>query len=499
MTPLPTPTGLQCESCGRDYEFQRNLRSCRNCNGAVLVQYDLQAFSPADARKVFPGRLSSVWKFLELLPLSNEQNIVSLGEGGTFLHSSTRLASEIGVRDLLLKNETTNPTGSFVDRGMSVAISISKECRDKGVYCWSKGNFGASMAAYSAKAGIECTIFVHPRVDVGTLYQITAFDPTIRIAESWSQADTEHPKSHLGFRGITPGDPFYLEGIKTTALEICEELNWKSPDAIIVPVGDGSHLAMMWKGLKELERIGILCGPLPRMFGVQGLCSAPISKSTLPPRKTRGEIGMEGLASDIKTVQPLMGESVNRAVKESSGSIVIVSDDEILKAAAQLARTEGIFAEPAGAATIAGLKRILEEGLIEKGRRTICVITGGGLKDPTSVHRFLPTSVQAKKILRRVSSRREISAIGGTKLKILQFLYSEDMYGYAVWKSLRTKHTLAISLPSVYQHLDELERAQLIVRSPERVVAEGRVRHLYKLTSKGRGLLKAESSFLRKL
>ncbi len=483
--------GLQCDLCGRDYRFQRQVSGCANCGGALTISYDYESLVETDLRKRFSSRLPSVWKFLELLPVSSEQDIVSLGEGGTFLHSSTRLASEIGLRNLLLKNETTNPTGSFVDRGMSVAISITKQSRERGAYCWSKGNFGVSMAAYGAKAGIGCTIFVPSRVDIGKLYQIIAYGPTIRVANASSDLDGH--KIDFGFHRITPSDPYYLEGVKTTGLEICEQLQWAAPDCLVVPVGDGSHLAMIWKGMKELERLGILNGSLPRMYGVQATGSGAIGESApLASKMARVEEGMDGLASDIKVERPLLGSSASHAIKKSRGSIVVVSDDEILQAAAQLARSEGIFAEPAGASTVAGLVRLFEQDMIERNDRVVCIITGGGLKDPNSVRRFLATSVQARRILNRVESTKKLSAVGGTKVRILQLLESREMHGYALWRSLRTKYKLSIKLPSIYQHLNELDTAGLIARNPRHLVEKGRVRHLYRLTAKGRGLLKVE-------
>jgi threonine synthase len=463
-----------------------------------MASYELLSVKPTELLRHFSNRLPSVWKFFDLLPIFSEQSIVSLGEGGTFLHGSSRLATEIGLQNLMLKNETTNPTGSFVDRGTSVAISMAKECKDFGVYCWSKGNFGASLAAYSAKAGIGCTVFVPSRVDIGKLYQITAFGPTIRIANSWSDVRRDVAGARFRFRQITPSDPFYLEGIKTTGLEICEQLKWNPPGSLVVPVGDGSHLAMIWKGMKEIEQLGILDGRLPKMYGVQGETSGTMAESaTSVQKKIREQEGMEGLASDIKVERPLLGTSANRAMKESGGSVVMVSDNAILEAAAQLARTEGIFAEPAGAATVAGLMRLMEEGLVEKDERVVSIITGGGLKDPASVRRFLFTSVQAKRILKRVERQKEFTAIGGTKLRILQLLESRELYGYALWRSLHNKHKVSLKLSSVYQHLDELEEGGLIVRSPQHVVEKGRVRHLYRLTTKGRGLLKLESKYFR--
>jgi len=210
-------------------------------------------------------------------------------------------------------------------------------------------------------------------------------------------------------------------------------------------------LAMIWKGMKELEHLGILTGSLPRMYGVQGETFGAIATSS-PSKKVREEEGMEGLASDIKVEHPLLGAPANKAMKESGGGLVAVSDNEILDAAAQLARTEGIFAEPAGAATIAGLRHLADEGLIRKSDRVVCLITGGGLKDPTSVRRFLTTSVQARKILKQVESSREISAIGRTKLRILRLLDNHELHGYALWKNLLSEYSLVMKLPSVYQH-----------------------------------------------
>ncbi|MEM3088659.1 MAG: threonine synthase, partial [Candidatus Bathyarchaeia archaeon] len=456
---------LRCTCCGETYSLDKAFQACPNCKGTIDVIYDYEKIRERLNPQKLERRGPGVWKYLELLPISDELKIVSLGEGGTFLHKCDRLANELRLKNLFIKDETTNPTGAFIDRGTTVEVSKVKEIGFKSLCCATTGNLGASLAAYSAKAGLNCTVFIPSWVDLGKLYQIIAYgadaEPTENYEEAFSKAVQLIGKSHL----VTPGNPFFLEGEKTTGYEICEQFGWKTPDRIIVPMGHGGHISMIWKAIKELFKIGFIAETSVMMTGVQAKGCAPIVEAYEGNEKTIKPVDKtQTFARDLGVKNPLLGYFALQAIRESKGIAISVSDKEIIDATRLLAKTEGIFAEPAATSTVAALRKLLDNGEIDRSERIVCVITGLGLKDPATARRLVERVKEMEKLIKRVEERKLTVKLGRTKLYILEILSTRELYGYGIWKEIKERYNIIIKIPSIYQHLSELEMLGLIKR-----------------------------------
>jgi threonine synthase len=329
----------------------------------------------------------SVWRYRELLPVSAE-NAVTLGEGGTGLPRSTLLANTLSLEEVYFKNEGQNPTGSFKDRGMTVAITRAVEVGAREVVCASTGNTSASMAAYAAKAGLEATVLIPAgKIAKGKLLQAIVHGAKIEevrgnFDRALEKARTLAEKGRLYF--VNSLNPYRIEGQKTLAFEVWEQLR-KVPEVVVLPVGNAGNVSAVWKGFWELRRLG-LTRRTPRMIGVQAAGAAPIAAAY-----NRGDTEMipwphpETVASAIRIGAPVSWKKALRAVRDSGGAMLTVSDREILQAQKLLARREGIFAEPASAASIAGLQKAVRSRLVSRHESIVCIITGHGLKDQGSV------------------------------------------------------------------------------------------------------------------
>jgi threonine synthase len=354
------------------------------------VRYDYEKIATIIDTKLWRSRNFSAWRYRELLPISPETRIISLGEGGTGLHRSEHLAADLKVNTLSVKFEGENPTGSFKDRGMTVSISKAIEVHAKMVACASTGNTSASLAAYAARAGLRCIVLVPAdKIAQGKLAQAIAHGAMIlEIEGNFDDAFkavidlTERNRSIALLNSV---NPFRIEGQKTLAFEVCDQMNFKSPDVLIVPVGNAGNISSIWKGLDELRRLGVI-DKTPRLVGIQAEGASPIASAyklksaTIQPVKNP-----ETIATAIRIGAPASWKKALRAIAESGGAMETTSDAEILQAQKELARREGIFVEPAGASSIAGLRKLLEQGSIEKDEEIVCVATGHGLKDPEIV------------------------------------------------------------------------------------------------------------------
>ncbi len=458
------------------------------------MDYDYESIQNQVNAEKLDTRPPGVWKYHELLPLSKSPNIISLGEGGTYLHKAQRVADRIGLRRLWIKDETTNPTGSFIDRGVTVEVSKARELGFRGVACGTTGNLGASLAAYTAKAGLKCRVFLPPRIDVGKLYQIITYGAEAEPSRDYEEALSKAASLEGRFYVASEGDPFLLEGLKTTGYEICEQTGWSTPRNIIVPMGDGGHLSMIWRGINELLNIGLLRKANTRMIGVQAQGSSPIvrafqDKELHPKLLENGQT----IATDIGMVRPIHGDLALQAITQSKGLATTVSDSEMLNAASLLAKTEGLFAEPASASTIASLWKLVENGQIDRDEETICVLTGAGLKDPSSARKLIERRKNAERLLEKIGERTIATGITGTKLHILEILSQNECYGYELRKKLRSLRGVQLSLPTVYQHLNELETMRLLEPTSTRKEPGKRERNYYALTDRGRIILKGST------
>jgi threonine synthase len=345
-------------------------------------------FDLSSKRIPWKNRSLAVWKYREILPVDDNRFVTSLNEGGTGLHYCQRLGREIGLKKLYVKNEGENPTGSFKDRGMTVAISKARELRKRRLVCASTGNTAASLAAYSAKAGLECIVLIpEGKVARGKMVQVMMHGAKIfQVNGDFDQAMKsvmDLAERRRDFYVMNSLNPFRLEGQKTLAYEVCDQLKNRAPDTLVLPVGNGGNISAIWKGFTEFYDLGIVT-QRPRMIGVQAERAAPIARAV--KRRQPGitpVLNPQTLATAIRIGSPVNSTKALQAVNESNGTAETVTDREILESQRDLAGKEGIFVEPASAASIAGLRKILESGRIDRSDIVVCVTTGHGLKDPS--------------------------------------------------------------------------------------------------------------------
>jgi threonine synthase len=456
------------------------------------VFYDLEDAKSKFTSKKLRKREPGIWRYFELLPIQDKTNMISLGEGGTYLHKCDRLATDLGINTLYLKDETTNPTGAFIDRGTAVEVSAAKEYGFRSVCCGSTGNLAASLVAYAARAGLESKVFIGQKgnVDIGKFYQILAYAADVEIVrdheEALAKARQESTRSHC----IASANPHFMEGEKTTVYETCEQMGWNAPDWIIAPMGNGGHVSMIWKGLKELEQIGLIDASNTRIVGAQASGCAPIVDAF--EKEVRNITPLSSattIAFDICVKDPVCGRTALMAIEESGGLATSVSDREILQSVRLLARREGVFAEPASATTIAVLQKLIHSGKIEQDDTVVCVITGMGLKYPEIARTFVKGKGALEQLLSRVEGRRVTTKLGQTKIRILQILSMDESYGYGIWKALVNEYGMSIKIPSIYQHLSELTSSGLIISARIEKTFENRQRSYYALTERGKWTL----------
>jgi threonine synthase len=382
---------MKCIGCGVEYPVNEIIYNCKRCGDLLEVRVDERALKKKIETREWRLRPISVWKYKEFLPIFDETKIVTLNEGGTPLYRCERLGKELGIKNLYVKNEGANPTGSFKDRGMTVGVSKALELGVKAVVCASTGNTSASLAAYAAKAGLPCIVLIPAgKIALGKLAQAMMygaivvgvkgnFDVALQMAVGASK--------QIGLYLLNSINPFRIEGQKTAAFEVCDQLEWQVPDRVVLPVGNAGNITAYWKGFKELKALGLI-EKLPKMVGVQAAGASPIAKAfaansaTIEPVKDP-----ETVATAIRIGNPVNWKRALNALRESSGTALTVTDDEIIKAQKLLARKEGIFIEPASAASIAGLKKLVENGEVDVDETIVCVATGHGLKDPEAAVR----------------------------------------------------------------------------------------------------------------
>ncbi|HUJ85180.1 MAG TPA: threonine synthase [Candidatus Acidoferrales bacterium] len=398
-----------------------------------------------EAKKLrFSGQLG-FWRYRQLLPPVKYE--VSLGEGGTPLHKAERLARTVGLKELFLKDETRNPTNSYRDRAAAFLTSNAIDQGFETLVCASNGNMGASLAAYTAKANLICHVLVPKIVDVGKLAQMIAYDAVIEesgnIVDESIRKASDLAKETGWYQATAELNPLVVEAQKTISYEINEQS--ATPNWVIVPMGSGGTIYSLWKGFKELKELG-LTNSLPRMVGVQTEGCAPIVNQ-LKENAPSKSFSPSTRALAILVGEPLQSDLAVKAIHESNGLALTVSDSEILASELLVAKLEGVFAEPASSATVAALQK-LKEKQISTHDSVVCLITGSGLKSTD--------------VLQALNKKQKTAGLGlavSTKQKILKILSEKDSYGYDLWKQLGQIMTRA----AVYQHLNELTDRGLVV------------------------------------
>ncbi|MDG6910152.1 MAG: pyridoxal-phosphate dependent enzyme [Nitrososphaerota archaeon] len=458
---------FRCVACAHITDSQRLAPTCERCGSAVV----LSAPPPESLhRRQFEDLPPGVWRYGALLPGAAPEEAVSLGEGGTPLLKAERLGAELGVANLMIKDETRNPTGSFLDRGSTVLLSLARRRRVKECVCLTTGNLGASLAAYCAKAGIDARIRVHPSTDRGKLYQMLAYGADVYSSTRPLQGESS------GVLPVTAGNPYLLEGEKTTGFEVVQDLGWAAPDVIVVPVGTGGHLSTIWRSIALLREAGLVERSECRLLGVQ----VKVTQSDPRGGKRPAARGPGApLLTDLEESVPYFAAEATKAVGDSGGTTVSVTPAQTIESTRLLAATEGIFAEPSSASVVSAVRDAVQRGILGASEKVVCVITGAGLKDTTAVSRLARET-------RRVSVGEGYALpspkVGDTKLALLQLLREGPSYGYELWQEIGSRRE--ISTASIYQHLLELEGFSM-VRKKGTTVSKGRERVLYELTKRG--------------
>jgi threonine synthase len=371
---------LVCISCGEEYPYSQIIYRCSRCGDLLECRIEPgRVFSLLS----LPGRVQSMWRYRELLP-GFFREVVTLEEGYTRLVKAERLAKILGVRELYVKMEGLNPTGSFKDRGMSVGVSMAKTLGARQVICASTGNTSASLAAYASRAGLKCSVYIpEGKIALGKLFQARMFGAEIyQVRGSFDEAlkmvlETAGTQAYI----LNSVNPWRIEGQKTAAFELWEQTGGRTDYFVVLPVGNSGNIAAYWKGFKELLENGLI-SEAPRLIGVQAEGASPIVEAVsrqldyLPQWSNP-----ETIATAIRIGRPINWKKGVRAIRESGGTAVRVSDEEILSALRLLASVEGVATEPAGSAPIAAVRKLVEDGKLGQDDRVICIATGNMLKD----------------------------------------------------------------------------------------------------------------------
>ena len=381
---MPYVEGLRCRECGRPYPAEA-LHVCEWCFGPLEVVYDYEAIRTATSReKIATGPLS-IWRYADLLPAAAE-GAVSLGAGFTPLVRADRLAAELGLRELWIKNDTVNPTGSFKDRVVSVALTKAQELGFKVAACASTGNLANSVAAHAAQAGMESVVFIPSNLEAGKVVTTAVFGGRLIAVDGTyddvnrlcAELASEHPS--WAFVNVNVRT-YYAEGSKTLAFETAEQLGWTAPDHVVVPVASGSQLTKVAKGFKELWSVGLLDEePHVRISGAQATGCSPVAQAFAAGRDVVKPVKPDTIAKSLAIGNPADGPYAIDAVRSSGGGFGSVDDDQIVEGIRLLARTEGIFAETAGGVTIASLIQLVDSGVVRSDERVVALVTGNGLK-----------------------------------------------------------------------------------------------------------------------
>lgn len=377
---------LQCSGCGKEFTFTEIHTFCPDCQSPLLSIYDLTKVRQEADRDEISSRRKGMWRWHEMLPVQDLENIVFLGEGDTALLRLKNLAKELGLTNLFVKDESTNPTGSFKARGLAAAVSRAKELGVKKVIIPTAGNAGGAMAAYAARAGIQAIIYMPkdtPRANIEESRiagaEVVLVDGLISDAAGMAG---EKARAEGWFDLSTFKEPYRVEGKKIMGYELAEAFDWSLPDVIIYPTGGGTGLVGMWKAFAELEALGWLENTKrPRMVAVQADGCAPVIKAfETGARFCDFWTNAHTIASGLRVPKSFADALILNDLRESNGTAVAVSDESILEAQRQLGMHEGIFPAPEGAATLAALKVLLQQKWISPDENVVLFNTGSGLK-----------------------------------------------------------------------------------------------------------------------
>jgi threonine synthase len=379
-------THLVCSACETEHDAAWLQNLCTKCHKPFLAKYDLKTISQKLTRQKLRARADrSLWRFRELLPLPQDVDPISLGEGGTPLLRADRFGGQLGLSDLWIKDESVNPTQSFKARGMSVAVSMAKYLGATKLAVPSAGNAGSALAAYAARAGLEAYIFMPsdtPQLNVIECIELGARVQLIDgLITDCAAEITRRKTQEEWFEMSTLKEPYRLEGKKTLGYELAEQLGWRLPDVILYPTGGGTGLIGMWKAFIEMETLGWIDAKRPRMYSVQASGCAPIVRAfeagadhavEFPNAQTR--------ASGLRVPKAIGDFLMLRILRESGGGAIAIDDDEMIRVTREVGGAEGLFIAPEGAACFAALRSLIDSGTIKLDEQVVVFNTGSGIK-----------------------------------------------------------------------------------------------------------------------
>jgi threonine synthase len=394
-------THLACTACGRTWSADELQTTCRACGKVLYARYDLARARRELDRDAFAAREPSLWRWREMLPVRDPAQITTLGEGGTPLLPAPRLGAALSCDRLYIKDEGVNPTGTFKARGMAVAVSRAKELGAPGLVVPTAGNAGGAMAAYAARAGLPAYVFMPEDAPEANKLEARVAGAQVRLVAGLitdaGKLSREEAAKHGWFDVSTLREPYRVEGKKTMGYELAQAFDWELPDAILYPTGGGTGLVGMWKAFAEMEALGWIGPKRPRMFAIQATGCAPIVRAFARGARTAEPWeNAQTMAGGLRVPSAIGDYLMLDVLRESDGGGIAVSDEEMLDAMAQVAQTEGVLVCPEGAATVAGLAKLLKDGHLRGSERIVLFNTGSGLKYPEQ--------------LREIASRRPAGA-----------------------------------------------------------------------------------------
>jgi threonine synthase len=388
-------TGLRCRVCGEGYPLDP-IHVCERCFGPLEVAYDDAALARDLTRESIAAGPPTLWRYKPLLPVASDSP-VDLGGGWTPLLRAERLGRALGLDHLYIKNDCVNPTYSFKDRVVAVAVSRARELGIDTVACASTGNLASAVAAAAAVAGLRCYVFVPEGLEASKIVNAGVYGPqVVQVKGNYDAVNrlcAELADAYnWGFVNVNLR-PYYAEGSKTLGFEVCEQLGWRAPDHVVVPIASGALLVKIARGIRQLADVGLIAAPHTRFSGAQAAGCAPVATAFAAGTDDVRPVRPNTIARSLAIGNPADGPFAVRVARESGGAIDAAGDAEIVEGIRLLARTEGIFAETAGGVTVAVLKRLAKQGVLRRDETIVAYITGNGLKTPDAVAGSLPEPI----------------------------------------------------------------------------------------------------------
>ena len=385
MTSFSYLDHLECSYCGGTYSHSEVMRTCAQCGKVLFARYDLPKLKREVDRAALERRPANMWRFSELLPVENMDNVLTLGEGATPLLPAENLGRKLGLKSLYIKEEGLNPTGTFKARGLSAAVSRASELGLKRFTCPSAGNAAGAVAAYAARGGLEVQVFMPRSAPEANKVESSIMGSRLTLVDGLIGDAGRLSKELADREGLfdlsTLQEPYRAEGKKTMGLELAMQLGWRMPGAIIYPTGGGTGIVGMWKGFYELLELGWVEGRLPKFISVQAEGCQPIVKAFLDGAEyAKSWPDAHTIADGLQVPHPFADYLILRAIRDTGGTAVAVLDKEMVAAMREMASSEGVFACPEGAATLAGLKTLVRDQVLDPDETIVLMNTGSGYK-----------------------------------------------------------------------------------------------------------------------